>query len=99
MKHLNSFHLIIVFVSIFACSEVKKKTTTAETLFTLVPNVKTGIDFRNTIIQDLQFNALTNAYAYNGGGVAVGDVNNDGFQDIYFVSNQCCTKRFAQLIS
>ena len=94
MKHLNSFLLFIVFVSIFACSEVKKKTTTAETLFTLVPNVKTGIDFKNTIIQDLKFNALTNAYAYNGGGVAVGDVNNDGFQDIYFVSNQHSNKLY-----
>lgn len=56
-------------------------------LFELLPARKTGIKFKNVIKETASHNALTYENLYNGGGVAVGDINNDGLEDIYFVSN------------
>lgn len=56
-------------------------------LFTLLPSDKTHIDFQNVITEGLNTNVLMYEYFYNGGGVAVGDINNDGLDDIYFTSN------------
>jgi hypothetical protein len=56
-------------------------------LFTLLPPENTHIDFSNPLTEGLNTNVLLYEYFYNGGGVAVGDVNNDGLQDIYFSSN------------
>src|SRR5947207_10197239 len=47
----------------------------------------TGVTFVNRLPEDSSFNVLTYLYYYNGGGVAVGDVNNDGLPDLYFTSN------------
>lgn len=62
----------------------EKKSTT---LFRLVDPKSSGIDFTNTIYDDDKFNIITQQYIYNGGGVAVGDFNNDGLQDIFFSGN------------
>ena len=43
----------------------------------LLPYEKTGIDFQNTIKENLQMNVLMYEYYHNGGGVAIGDINND----------------------
>lgn len=48
---------------------------------------RTGIQFKNTLEESPQSNVLTYEYFYNGGGVAVGDINNDGLDDIYFTGN------------
>lgn len=48
----------------------------------------TGIDFINTIEEKDSFNILHNEYMYNGGGVGVGDLNNDGLQDLVFTGNK-----------
>ncbi|NOQ73814.1 MAG: hypothetical protein GQ574_17535 [Crocinitomix sp.] len=55
---------------------------------------KTGIDFYNTISEDDDFNFFNYEYIYNGGGVAVGDINNDGLTDIYFTGNQVQDKLY-----
>lgn len=46
-----------------------------------------GIDFSNSISEDPQHNILNYIYYYNGGGIAIGDINNDQLPDLYFVSN------------
>jgi enediyne biosynthesis protein E4 len=58
-----------------------------EKIFELLPASRTGVTFRNTITENIHHNALTYENLYNGGGVAIGDINNDGLDDIYFVSN------------
>jgi hypothetical protein len=47
----------------------------------------TGVTFVNELPEDPEFNILNYLYYYNGGGVAVGDVDNNGFPDLYFTSN------------
>lgn len=66
-------------------------------LFEPVPSKKSGIVFKNTITENEEHNALTYENLYNGGGVAVGDINNDGLDDIYFVSNMEYNKLYLNL--
>jgi len=68
--------------------------TQKEHLFTLLPAAQTNIDFVNHIEDTDSLNILDYLYYYNGGGVAIGDVNNDGLPDIYFSSNQGSNKLY-----
>lgn len=54
----------------------------------------TGIVFENKVIQDAESNVLNYPYYFNGGGVAIGDINNDGLDDIYFTGNQVPNKLY-----
>ncbi|PHN08635.1 VCBS repeat-containing protein [Flavilitoribacter nigricans] len=63
-------------------------------VFEFLPAEKTGITFSNDITTTETFNALNFEYIYNGGGVAAGDVNNDGLMDLYFTGNQVSSKLF-----
>ncbi|WP_411893803.1 VCBS repeat-containing protein [Winogradskyella sp. A2] len=64
------------------------------TLFTTIPSSHSNVDFINKVKETVDFNFLNYSYIYNGGGVAVGDINNDGFEDIYFTSNQESNKLY-----
>ncbi|MCK5443832.1 MAG: VCBS repeat-containing protein, partial [Maribacter sp.] len=57
-------------------------------IFELLDESKTGIDFSNDLGFDNDFNVYKYRNYYNGGGVAIGDINNDGLPDIYFTANQ-----------
>jgi len=59
----------------------------SSTLFTELDRSKTGIDFRNLLAEDETLNVSHYIYFYNGAGVAIGDINNDGLQDIFFTGN------------
>lgn len=82
--------LLIVGLSIlcFGCSQKRS------TQFHLLPASATGIDFSNDIIENDSLNILNEANIYNGGGVAVGDFNNDGLTDIYFAGNMVSNKLY-----
>lgn len=65
-----------------------------DTLFELMSASKTGVDFKNLLVEDEENNVLNYEYFYNGGGVAVADFNNDGLTDIYFTANQLSDKLY-----
>jgi len=58
------------------------------TLFEQIPSSYSGVTFNNKIIENDSINPLDKLNIYNGGGVGIGDFNNDGLQDIYLVGNQ-----------
>jgi hypothetical protein len=72
---------------LFSC--VKKKT-----LFEVVPSARSGIHFNNRIIENDSINPLDLVNIYNGGGVGIGDFNNDGLQDVYFTANMVSNKLY-----
>lgn len=88
--------LALALLLICSCQNNKenKKKTTESTLFTLLDNAHTKIDFSNIVKETGDFHALSYPYVYNGGGVAIADINNDGLQDIYFTSNQQANKLY-----
>lgn len=69
----------------------------ADPLFKTLPSSETGITFENKIVEDFQMNVLQFAYLYNGGGVGILDVNNDGLQDVYFTATTGDCKLYQNL--
>jgi len=66
----------------------------ARSTFTLLDAGRTGITFSNSVVNTEDFNILEYLYFYDGGGVAVGDVNKDGLQDVFFTGNQSPNKLY-----
>jgi hypothetical protein len=85
MKLKYSFILFALFVT--ACTQ-------NNTLFKKIDASSSGIDFSNDIVINDSINILDNEFTYNGAGVAVGDLNGDGLQDIYFCGNQVDNKLY-----
>src|SRR5215210_5725796 len=63
-------------------------------LFKLLPAEKTGITFANTITTNDSVNLQTDVYVYNGAGVAIGDIDNDGLSDIFFSGNMVSSRLY-----
>ncbi|WP_057937542.1 VCBS repeat-containing protein [Algoriphagus resistens] len=83
--------LILILTSLFflGCSNEKKKY-----LFTPVSVEKSNLKFTNEVKESVTLGILYYLYFYNGGGVAVGDINNDDLPDIYFTGNQVQNRLF-----
>src|SRR5690606_394026 len=81
---------ILLLGLLVGCSAEKEK----EYLFTAVDPKDSKLDFVNELTETDEFGILYYLYFYNGGGVAVGDINNDGLPDIYFTGNQVPNKLF-----
>ena len=86
-----SHTIVLVFgFLVFACQEQTKRNLKPETLaggLSLLSPEQTGIDFNNTIKETSTFNHFYYSQIYNGAGVAIGDINNDGLADIFFCGN------------
>jgi hypothetical protein len=61
---------------------------------TLFEEVKTNIEFTNTLTESEEFNVFKYRNFYNGGGVATGDLNNDGLPEVFFTANQSANKLY-----
>ncbi|HEV8286825.1 MAG TPA: VCBS repeat-containing protein [Chitinophagaceae bacterium] len=80
---LLSANLFFIIGSLAVATSCRNKNT----VFEFLPASKTGISFENKLGDRPLFNILYYLYYYNGGGVATGDINNDGLMDIYFAAN------------
>jgi hypothetical protein len=84
---MNKLILIIV-VTILLTSCKKRK------LFEQISSSASGVTFNNQITENDSINPIDNATVYNGGGVGIGDFNNDGLPDIYFTGNMVANKLY-----
>lgn len=81
-----NFSLLLLFLfTIFSCKR-------NNSLFLLISSDQSGIHFNNKIVENDSVNPLDLTNIYNGGGVGIGDFNNDGLEDIYFTGNQVANK-------
>ena len=78
----NTLLYTIVTLIISSCTKIDDTK-----LFSKMPSSKTGIKFKNLVTETDEFNILTYGNIYNGGGVAAGDINNDGLVDLYFTGS------------
>lgn len=81
--HFQFLFLTVLSAIIFVSCGQKKSTR-----FQLIDPQQSGISFSNTVTPTADFNFLNYLYFYDGGGVSIGDVNDDGRPDIYFTANE-----------
>ena len=82
------------FLLIIILSGCKKNESSKASLFSLLPPSYTGVTFANTVTENDSMNLILNEYLYNGGGVAIGDVNNDDLPDLFFSGNMQSSKLY-----
>ena len=95
MNFSYKYYPVISFILLLLLAACKTETTEEQTddndqkntLFTLLSKEETGIDFVNVIENEPDFNIFKYRNFYNGGGVAIGDINNDGLSDIFLTAN------------
>jgi len=87
-NRLLSFSLLLVFTL---------AANAQDTRFKVLPAEQTGLKFSNTIVETEGLNVLSYEYFFNGGGTAVGDINNDGLPDLFFTANMGDNKLFLNL--
>jgi len=93
MKHLKIQHIlcILLITFLYSCDSKPARDLSSGELtagFELLSPDQTGVDFNNAIEEGLKFNQYFYTQIYNGSGVAIGDINNDGLPDIFFGGNQ-----------
>jgi len=94
---LTILPFLLLLLCLLSCQEESQITNypaNQATLFKLLPSQQTNIDFVNTLEESLNGNVLLYEYFYNGGGVGIGDFNQDGLEDIYFTSNMGVNKLY-----
>jgi len=75
---------LVLSIALTSCAPEEKK---GPVLFEEISPEQSGVKFKNDLTFDEEFNVFTYRNYYNGGGVAIGDVNNDGLADLYFTAN------------
>src|SRR3954468_2573388 len=85
---LFAFTLFVLWLA--GCSAADRE----RPLFKLLTAEETGITFANTITTSDSLNVQTDVYVYNGAGVAVGDIDNDGLPDLFFAGNMVSSRLY-----
>ncbi len=85
---LHILGLFVLFAFVISCKQDNDQ------LFKLVPVKQSGISFVNEMKESKEINLLNFAPIYNGGGVAVADLNNDGLEDLFFTGNFVSSKLY-----
>src|SRR6266480_1773972 len=88
---LRSIGTLLPIVAVMSCGRPSAR---APSLFRLLSPAQTGVTFANTITTTDSVNVQTDVYIYNGGGVAVGDIDNDGLPDIFFAGNKVSSRLY-----
>jgi hypothetical protein len=88
MKNIRIVYFVVIgIVCLISCSKSKS-------LFKKIESSDSGISFNNIIIENDSINPIDLEFLYNGGGVAVGDFNNDGLPDLYFTASTVSNKLY-----
>ena len=83
------FFYFLIISGFISCNSKKENT-----LFELLPSSKTNVYFQNNLEYTEELNPYTYRNFYNGGGVGIGDFNNDSLQDIFFTGNLVSNKLY-----
>jgi hypothetical protein len=86
---MRGIAILVGIVALAACSRPPK--------FERLDPDHTGITFNNLVLEKDSFNILHNEYMYNGGGVGIADLNQDGLQDVILVGNKVLTRVYLNL--
>jgi len=85
------FSILFGAITLSSCGD---KSNSEEKLFEKIGSEQSGITFVNTVPENDTLNQFTYHYLYNGSGVAIGDINNDGLPDMYFSGNEKSSKLY-----
>lgn len=88
MRSIAVFNILILIICFNSCSPEEDR------LFTKLLPDNTGIDFVNSIDEDSLLNVVDYPFLYNGGGVGIGDINNDGYSDIFLTGNMVSSRLY-----
>lgn len=88
-------YFLLLMIAALSCESVKEES--APQLFEKQQSDQTGISFSNDLTQTEEFNIYTYRNFFNGGGVGIGDIDNDGLKDIYFTGNQVGNRLYRNL--
>lgn len=94
MKFIYRFCSYVIFIGIVFQVNSCSKSGAGPYLFKKLSPSKTNITFENIVEEEELFNSINYLYFYDGGGVAVGDINNDGLADIYFTANMVSNRLY-----
>ncbi|MEO5929071.1 MAG: CRTAC1 family protein, partial [Candidatus Kapaibacterium sp.] len=89
-----SRYVFLLLLSFGMCAGLHAQTPLSATLFEFLTPERTGVFFSNNIVETESYNALAYANAYNGNGVAVGDVNGDGLPDLFFTGTHVSSRLY-----
>ena len=89
MLRLRTFALLVSILSLAGCRKSGE-----QTLFKLLPASQTGVTFANTVTLGDSVNVSTDVYLWNGAGVGVGDIDNDGLPDIFLAGNMVSSRLY-----
>ncbi len=93
MNAIKTSFLSLIILAV-ACSSPEN---TGPSLFNKLEAEDSGVSFKNELLFDEEFNIYTYRNFYNGGGVAIGDIDNDGLVDLYFTGNRVSNKLYKNL--